>query len=312
VIDRAKRDVVVINTDTMEIIVRWKTFGDPRGLAVSPAGKTLYVTDYASNIVSALDISKITPWATAADEVMKHLADPDVRVDFPTGRGPTGCALFPDRSFLMVANSLDDSITEINTATGQTNATLNVDRNPQDIAVTNLVYVGITPIGWFAWITCAEGGSGKGSVAVWWLSVLSGPGGRTPSGIGSIQATLTDFNRPTGVQYDYGTSGDGLRSAFVANSNGNSVKKVSINISGGGFTLTFLPSVTQTIKVGQNPSSVALDPTSMPRPVSRPPILIAAVRGDGELIFIDSAQVSRPPFILKIPGVSQVGSYWSQ
>ncbi|MEN8149439.1 MAG: Ig-like domain-containing protein [Planctomycetota bacterium] len=312
VIDTTKRDVVVMSTDTMEVICRWKAFADPRGLAISPDGKTLYVTDYASNTLSALDISKITPWATRADEVMKHLADPGVRVDFDVGRGPIGCAVFPDRTYIMVCNSLDGSITELNTASGKTVATLNVGGTPTDVAVTNLVYVGITPIGWFAWITCPDGGDGSGAVAMWWHSVLSGPGGRTPSGIGSIQATLTGFNRPTSVQYDYGTTGDGLRSAFVTNSGGNTISKVSINISGGGFTLTFLPSVTQTIKVGMNPTSVCLDPCMMIRPIRQPPILCVAVRGTGNIVFTDSAQVSRPQYFLKVPGVSRVASYWNQ
>jgi hypothetical protein len=261
--------------------------------------------------VSAVYVGTITPWLKGPTPAMDQLDEVGTRQDFTVGNGPVGCCMFPDRTVLMVVNSLDNSVTELNTSSGQTIATLATDQQPMDVCCTNGVIWNNILIGWFAWITCYTGGNGQGSVQLWWLSTLTIPGIRTPSGLGSIHQTITGFEGPLGVQYDYGLTGSGLRSAFVANSSGDTITKLSINPSGAGIQLTFLSPITEQIKVGQNPQDVCIDPTMAPAPVRAYPVLVTADRGSGTITFNDSGQVSRPNFKLKVPGVRRVGSYWS-
>ena len=238
-----------------------------------------------------------------------QLKDADAtRQIFKVGRSPQGLSHFPDRNSLLVANQGDDSITELNTSTGTIITTLTVGAGPKDISTTEAVFLGFTYIGHFAWVAC-EGGVGDpdGSVALWWLNPSSNIA-RQASGIGSIQAIMTGVKNPNTQAYDYGMTGDGLRSAFVANRGGNYLSKVSINISGGGIAFTFLPSKLD-IEVGNNPASVCIDPVLPPNNIA--PVIISADSGSSELTFLKGAELISPHYKMWIPGVRQVASYWS-
>jgi hypothetical protein len=176
------------------------------------------------------------------------------------------------------------------------------------VAASDFVVLGTTPIGIFAWITCEGGGNdANGSVGLWWEDYL--PLG-VNSGRGRIQALLTGFQNPKGCQFDYGLSGGGLRSAWVANSGGNTVSQMAINISGAGLATTILPSITANIVVGDNPTDVTLDGTRVA--IGAPPTIISAVLGSGQLTFLDSFRPTAPTFSLKVPGVRRVDTYVCQ
>ncbi len=74
--------------------------GTPAGTALSPDGKTVYVTNQANNTVSAID--------TATNKVTNTIA---------VGNRPFGVAISPDGRTLYVANSADNTVSVINTAT---------------------------------------------------------------------------------------------------------------------------------------------------------------------------------------------------
>jgi YVTN family beta-propeller protein len=257
--------------------------------------------------VSSVNIGSFITGQPVASTQMKDSVK--TRQIFKVGRSPQGLSCFPDRNGLLVANQGDDSITELNTSTGQVVTTLTVGAGPSDVSCTELVYVGITPIGWFAWVAC-EGGAGdaEGSCALWWDNIQSNIA-RQASGIGSIQAIMTGFKNPNTQQYDYGLTGDGLRSAFVANRGGDYLSKVSINISGGGVSYTFLPSKLD-VKVGNNPSSVCIDPVLPPNFI--PPVIVSADSGSSQLSFFKGNELISPHYLMEIPGVRTVCSYWSQ
>ncbi len=88
--------------------------------ARSADGSTLYVTNGASGTVSVLDL--------AADP-----AHPRVRATVRVGTYPHGLALTPDGRYLVVANTLGDTLSVIATATDQVVATLPAEQYPNDV-----------------------------------------------------------------------------------------------------------------------------------------------------------------------------------
>jgi YVTN family beta-propeller protein len=292
VVDLAGRDVVVVGTRDNKVVTRWKNLADPRGLGIQFSGLTLYVTNFTNNTVSAIDIGRANVGATSANDVTKSLDTKEGgALAIEVGRGPLGAAHAPDGAFLFVANQLDNTCTVINSSTFQATTTFPIGTNPQQVAATFY----FTGIGRFAYITCKGGGADEnGSVALYWdLN-------------NSLQANITGFTNPEGIQYDYNLSG------WVANSGGDSCAQLTLAVVGGGFAATILPSITADIPVGKNPTDCTVDPyftltTLVPRCV------ITADRGSGQLSFIDALQPSRPGFTMSpFAGVSQIMGYMDQ
>lgn len=289
VIDEENRAVHIMASQTSRVVHSWADLPDPRGLAIRTS--TLYVTNFANDSVSALDIGRISPVGTLGpSDTLKSLSAFNNRLDLIVGRGPLGAAHAPDAQLLFVANQLENSCTVINTATFKVNTTFPIGTNPQDAAAT-FFFPGI---GRFAFITCNGGGGDEnGSVALWW---------DVPNG---LQANITGFKNPKGIIYDYGVS------AWITNSGGDTASQLTLQIAGGGFAATILPSITATVETGRNPVDVTVEPfftffTQVPRAV------ITADRGDSRFTFLDPRQPSRPVFTLDRAGVRSVAGYMDQ
>ncbi len=291
VIDRDGRSVVVVNSEHSEIVWRWRDLPDPRGLAVTPGGSTLFVTNYANSSVSMLNIGVLSVGYPLPTQAVKDITKIQNRSDLQVGRGPMGAAHAPDALLLFVGNELDNTCSVINTGTFTVNTTFSVGTAPQDAAAT-FFYPGI---GRFAFITCLGGGiDDAGSVALWW---------NVPN---SLQANITGFKNPKECIFDLGIS------CWVANSGGNEASRLDLAIAGGGFAATILPNIGAKVSVGQNPSGITIE-AFFPIIVGAPTqTVITAVRGSGQLTFINPLQPARPTYSLKIPGVQTVATYMDQ
>jgi YVTN family beta-propeller protein len=112
--------VYVSNSDTISVIATATNTatatipagGFPCGVAVTPDGSQVYVTN-ASNTVSVI--------ATATNMVTATI---------PVGRLPFGVAVTPDGSQVYVANRDDNTVSVIATATNMVTATIPVGRFP--------------------------------------------------------------------------------------------------------------------------------------------------------------------------------------
>src|SRR6202007_1264327 len=92
----------------------------PRGVAVTPDGSKVYVTNLGDNTVSVID--------TATNTVTGST--------IPVGDNAEGVVITPDGSRVYVANSYDDTVSVIDTATNNVIATINVTGGPFGLAVT--------------------------------------------------------------------------------------------------------------------------------------------------------------------------------
>jgi YVTN family beta-propeller protein len=98
-----------------------------QGVAVTPDGKRVYVTDGGTATVFVISTASNTVTAT-----------------IPVGHGPLGVAVTPDGSLVYVANFSDNTVSVISTASNTVTATIPVGTNPYGLAVTpdgSAVYV---------------------------------------------------------------------------------------------------------------------------------------------------------------------------
>jgi YVTN family beta-propeller protein len=109
--------VSVVDTVTNKVIDTEKVRDAPQGVAVSPDGKKVYVTDWKDHIVSVIDTTTITVIATV-----------------PVGSSPEGIAVNPDGKKVYVANRGSNTVSVIDTATNKVTATVPVGSSPERIA----------------------------------------------------------------------------------------------------------------------------------------------------------------------------------
>jgi YVTN family beta-propeller protein len=116
------RSFSVIDTATNTVVGSPITVGiEPWGVAVTPDGSKVYVTDLSSNNVSVID--------TATNTV--------VGSPIPVGSQPYGVAVTPDGSKVYVANVGEDTVSVIDTATNTVvGSPITVSSFPAGVAVT--------------------------------------------------------------------------------------------------------------------------------------------------------------------------------
>ncbi|HVB06707.1 MAG TPA: YncE family protein [Acidimicrobiales bacterium] len=178
----------------------------PDAAAVTPDGKTLYVTNYASNTV--------TPIAVATGTVEKAI---------PVGAGPAGIAIAPNGKTAYVTDAgsspIGDTVTPINLKTHKALAPITVGGGPQGIV--------ITPDGATAYVANA-GGIVTGQNA---------PLGHTVTPIdlksGKAGAPITVGNAPTALAM----TPDGA-TVYVANTGSGSVTPLTVAGNSAGVPIT--------------------------------------------------------------------------
>jgi YVTN family beta-propeller protein len=113
------RGVAVIDARTDRVVSRIADAEGPQGLALDPAGRTLYVTNPRAGDVWLLDT-----------------ASGAVRARIPVGEGPWGVAVTPDGAKAYVAVMNDNAVAVIDTARRRVSRTIAVGRLPSTVAVT--------------------------------------------------------------------------------------------------------------------------------------------------------------------------------
>ena len=120
--------VSVIDIATNNVTATLNVGDSSSGIAVSPDGTKVYVTNCDSNNVSVID--------TATNKVTATV---------PVGRYPAGVAVTPNGKKVYVANHYSNNVYVIDTATNKVTATVPVGRYPAGVAVNKAgtkVYVG--------------------------------------------------------------------------------------------------------------------------------------------------------------------------
>ena len=118
--------VTVIDTASNALVDAIHIGQMPRGVAISPHGKFVYVTN-GVNTVSVI--------ATASNTVVKTI---------PVGLVPIGVAITGDGRFVYVANSQSNTVSVIARASNTVVRTIPVGKKPQGVAITpngQFVYV---------------------------------------------------------------------------------------------------------------------------------------------------------------------------
>jgi YVTN family beta-propeller protein len=91
----------------------------PTAIAITPDGKTAYVTN--------ADSGTVTPISTATNRPGKPIK---------VGREPVGIAITPDGKTAYVANYYSGTVTPVRTATNTTERPIKAGRGPGTIAIT--------------------------------------------------------------------------------------------------------------------------------------------------------------------------------
>jgi YVTN family beta-propeller protein len=113
--------VPVIDTATNTVITTIPMpFGSfARGIAITPNGKTAYVSNFAANMVSRIDTATNTVTGT-----------------IPVGNNPVGVAISPDGTRAYVANDNSSSVSVIDTTISLVIGTVPVGDQPHNLLVT--------------------------------------------------------------------------------------------------------------------------------------------------------------------------------
>ncbi len=184
VVDRIRREVVVLNSNRFNVIDRILV-SDPTSLAMSPDLTYLAITNRGSGTVSFLDVD---PSSASFHKIVKTTT---------VGKGPAGIAWEPDNEDILVCNELGGSVSVISATSLEVRKTLqNQLAAPFEVAITpRQMGFGFNRQVYFAYIV---GRNGKVSI------FESGPDG--PSGWGFddiIGQPPMSFPNPKAIQPDH-------------------------------------------------------------------------------------------------------------
>lgn len=187
-IDRGRREVLVLNSNRMTVIDRIAT-PDPTSLAMSPNLDLLAVSNQTADQVTFIDIN---PASATFHEIVRAVS---------VGRRPRGIAWEPGNEDILVCNESDSSVTIISALTLLPRKTVrtNLDR-PFDVAITPRqdrirANFGFQRNVYFAWII-----NRSGTLALF----ESGPNGIAGWGYDDVIGVSSEvFQNPKAIQPDY-------------------------------------------------------------------------------------------------------------
>lgn len=244
----------------------------PDAVAISADGAMAYVTNYASDTLTPIDV--------ATGKALPPI---------PAGSGPADVALAPDGKTAYVTDAgstpLGDTVMPIDLASRRDGTPIRVGAGPQGIA--------ITPDGRTAYVANA------GAI----VTGQTGAVGDTVTPIdlatGKALPPISVGNAPTAVTI----SPDGA-TAYVANSSSGSVTPISVvagtagtpvSVDGSPQALAFAPGDSSTLYVASAPSAVApgdtLTPVSVTTGTARAPVKVCKMPA-GLAIYGSTAWVS--------------------
>ncbi len=117
----AQGEVAVIGTDPLQLSGIVPSLGSgPTAVAASPNGKAVYVANYDSDTLTAIDTA--TGIAVAS---------------IPVGREPDAVEVSPDSATVYVANKQDGTVSVVNAAHDAVTATIPVGTSPEAIAISS-------------------------------------------------------------------------------------------------------------------------------------------------------------------------------
>lgn len=188
--DRARREIVVLNSNRMTVVDRIPV-SDPTDLAMSPNLDFLAVSNQKSNLVQFIDID---PNSSNFHNVVKST---------PVGAGPRGIAWDPGNEDILVCNEADNSVSVISAFTFDVRKTVKSQLSqPFDVVITQRQgNFGFLRNVYFAWIL-----NRNGDLAVF----ESGPNGINGWGFDDVigVAPMT-FEQPKKIYVDFRNLGGG-------------------------------------------------------------------------------------------------------
>jgi hypothetical protein len=213
-IDRARREVVVLNSNRFTVLDRIPV-GDPTDLAMSPGLDFLAVSNQNSDTVSFIDID---PRSSSFHQVVKNTA---------VGRGPRGIAWDPGNEDILVCNEQENSVSIISAFSFEVRNVLKGHLNqPFDVAITQRQDIfGFFRNVYFGWILNRNGD----------LTIFeSGPNGTNGWGFDdTIGVVPFTFDSPKRVAVEE-TSLNG--SVWVVHENKLNPNGTKTNLPGGAVT----------------------------------------------------------------------------
>ena len=209
---------------------------NPAGVAVTPNGQYIYVTDTGSNTTSVV--------STSNDSAFKTI---------PVGTYPKGVAITPNDQYVYVANPNSNTVSVISTSSNSVVSTIHINTLPVGVA--------ITPNGQYVYVT----NWGSNTVSVISTSsnsvVSTIPVGTNPDGVaitpngqyvyvanqgGTVSVVSTSSNSvfstiPVGASPHGVTITPNGQYVYVANNGGNSISVISTSSNSVVTTITGTP-----------------------------------------------------------------------
>jgi DNA-binding beta-propeller fold protein YncE len=206
---------------------------NPLGIAVSPDGKSAYVTNISSFNVSQYDINPLT-----------GALSPKNPVTVATGADPGGIAVTPDGRSAYVANEQGDTVSQydVNPVTGALSS-----KNPATVAAANApIQVAVSPDGKSAYVTNQSSDIKGNSVSQYNIDPVTGSlSPKTPATVDSGGSAFAIAVTPDGG------------SVYVTN---NGPRKTIFQYSVDSVTGALSPKNPASVATGTEPFGVAVTP----------------------------------------------------
>ena len=196
VVDRARREVVILNSNRMTVIDRIQT-QDPTSLAMSPNLNLLAVTNQLADLVSFIDIDP-------SSATFHHVVQATV-----VGNRPRGIAWVPDNEDILVCNEGENTMSILSGATLTVRRVVSSQLSePFDVAITpRQVCWGFSRNVYFAYIINRNGRvavfeSGPSTVNGWGYDDVIGIASSTFRNPKAIQPDQTDLRSGVWIAHE--------------------------------------------------------------------------------------------------------------